>query len=41
MRLYTVVVYDLRMYMKEDYPGPREIISKGRSLVVQNRGILL
>jgi len=38
MRLYTVVVYDSRMYMKEDYPGP---ISKGRSLVVQNRGILL
>jgi len=27
--------------MKEDYPGPREIISKGRSIVVQNRGILL
>ena len=23
MKLYTVVVNDLRMYMKEDYPGPK------------------
>jgi len=23
MKLYTVAVYDLRMYMKEDYPSPK------------------
>ena len=23
MKLYTVTVYDMRMYMKEDNPGPK------------------